>query len=116
MLSILVLAASLVAPAPLPAPTTAAELSAMVSLLGAPASPALVDPCVTQLNAELAAAEAWVQMCISADPNGPLPCIDWPECCSEEGERRRAWAWWNYWTCKGVYPGPMPPGSPPNVN
>ncbi len=41
---------------------------------------------------------------------GPLPCMDWPECCSTEGERMRKEALIELLRCWGWIP-PAPEGN-----
>jgi hypothetical protein len=81
----------------------------------APAPAVVTIDCYAQLKADLAAADRFLEDCISADPNGPMPCIDWPECCSTEAEAMRVRAVIRYLICVGVIPPPQPP-SPPAGN
>lgn len=85
-----------------------ASIVLSVTSLAQPAVPA--DPCYDAYKARLKQIDQWVQDCISSPLPGPVPCFDWPECCSQEGERMRKEALLDLLRCWGWIP-PAPEGN-----
>ena len=84
-------------------------LTAAIALSVAAPQPA-VDPCYEAYKDRLAEIDQWVQDCISTPIPGPVPCFDWPECCSTEGERMKKEALIELLRCWGWIP-PAPEGN-----
>lgn len=59
-----------------------AALIVSIALSAAAPVQDVADPCWDAYKARLKQIDQWEQDCISTPLPGPVPCIDWPGCCS----------------------------------